>query len=363
MSEITFNNIKAGIVKGATWYTEADVTSGGILLRASAIKVNADWESFTPRDIGFSGFKTGSWRVAHNCQVDITCDVTYEQAWIGLQAFLFATESSPVEQTTSQADYLRTIDLAEISSLFFTLMYSIETDRTLSMYSVKPYSMSLNLNLGKDAGTVTFKCMADRVVEGSQNTVSEISALTSYEWSPVILGGQNATNHYFRIADYSTGTALDSGDDKTITGVTITVDRPLSPKRGLAGVNSPYISEPKQLGVINGTLSVRYDKLENSAWDMFGNWQAGTYYMAELFVDGAIIGSTVNRSLKYQFPYLKPSAPMPTGHDFSSNTGEFLPSITFDMFQAPSAPSGMSGVTNYLRCTSISPTRSTKWTA
>ena len=364
MSVITYNNVKAALVKGSTWGTEADVTSGGIKLQASSIKVNATYSDFTPRDFGFSGFKTNTARLALNAGVDITADFIYGGAgWLAIAAFFMGTESTPSEQTATQTDYLSNIDLAErIDNLFFSLMYSIETDRTIAMYSVKPYEMTLTIPLNAPA-TVNFKCLADRVVEGSANTVSEIAALTSYEYESAILGSFSGTNHYFRIKDYSTGVSLSSTHDKSITDLTLVVRRPLNPLYGLNGTNSGYIQEPRQTGLIDGTLKVGYDRLDNSTWDLLADWQSPSFKMAEFFNDGTQIGTGVNRSYKLQMPYLKVNGDLPLGHDVQSNNGEFLPSITYNMHYTEIAASGMSSVLNYMRMVAISKTRSTKWTA
>lgn len=364
MSVITYNNVKAALVKGSTWGTEADVTSGGIKLQASSIKVSASYADFNPRDFGFSGFKTNTARLALNAGVDISADFTYGGAgWLAIAAFFMGTESSPSEQTVGEADYLSNIDLAEsIDDLFFSLMYSIETDRTIAMYSVKPYEMTLNILLN-GAGSVNFKCFADRVVEGSANTVSEIAALTSYEYETAIFGSFSGTNHYFRIKDYSTGSSLSSTHNKSITGVTITIRRPLNPKYGLNGASSGYIQEPRQIGLIDGTIKVDYDRLDNATWDLLADWQTPGFRMAELFLDGTQIGAGVHRSFKFQMPYLKVNGDLPLGHDVQSNNGEFLPSITYNMHYTGTAASGMSSVYNYMRMVAISKTRSTKWTS
>lgn len=359
MSVITYNDVIAGIVKGTTWGSEGDVTSGGINLYASSISLGGGFADFLSRDFGQGGKRTNNARLAHDCNVAITCDNTYGQGWLALFAGFMGTESSPAEQTASQADYLVTIDMADAPTIYWTLGFSIESDRTISIYSMKVQSISFAQDIN-GAGSWTFNCMADTIREGSANTVAEIAALTDYTYETCIMGG---TNHYFRIDAYSAGTALTNADDKTILGVTMNITRPMQPKRGLRGANTPYTLQPLQIGPIDATLEVKFNELNNASWDILGDYLSPSFKMAELFMDGSVIGTTVNRSLKFQFPYLKIKGAIPSGHDVKSNNGMNEPIVVYDMLKAPAAPSGMSGVTDLLRLTSIGPTRSTKWTA
>ena len=363
MAVTTFNDVVAGLVKASTWGTEGDVTSGGINVYASSIKITANWQDFESRDFGQGGFKLNTARLALNASVDFTFDITYGQAWLAFVAGFMGTESSPAEQTASQTDYLVNHDLAaSTDGLFWTFGYSIETDRTLSMYGLKVQRISIDQNLN-GAGQVSVRCLADRVVEGSANTVAEITALTDYAYETSILGSIGGTNHYFRIKDYSTGVSLSSTHNKAILGYTITLERPMEPRFGLNGAASGYSLEPRTRGLIKGTLQARFNELDNATWDIFGDWASPSFKMAELFIDGQPIGSGLNSSLKYQFPYLKVTGELPPGHDVASNNGEFLPIINYNMHKAAAAPSGMSGVTNYMRLAEIHRTRSTKWTA
>lgn len=360
MSIITTNDVVAGLKKGATWGTEGDITSSGINLYASQISIGGGFADFLPRDFGQSGKRSNNARLQADFNVTITCDLTYGQAWLALLASLFGTESTPAEQTASQADYLTTHDVADSSTdLYWTLVYSIETDRTIAIPSLKVTGMTLTQAIN-GAGSVTFRCVADRVIESSANTVAEVTALTDYAYETCTLGG---TNHYFRIDSYSTGTALTSADDKTITAYTFTLDRPHQPRRGLRAALTPYTLQPLQVGPINSTLQVTHSELDNATFDMFGQWASPSFLMAELFVDGTVIGTTVNRSLKWQFPYLKIKGAIPTGHDIPNNNSLLQPTVVYDCLKAAAAPAGMSSVTDLCRLTSIGPTRSTKWLA
>lgn len=292
--------------------------------------------------------------------MSITCELTYGQGWLTLLSGLLGTESTPAETTGSQADYSCNIDMADSTSgLFWTLCYSVETDRVIEIASLKPTSMTLTLDINQP-GTVQFQCIADSIAISSTNTVAEIAALTDYPFETCVLGG---TNHYFRHDVYSVSTALTSADNKAISGFTLNVNRPLQRRYGLRGALTPYTLEPPQLGPIDATLTARFTELDDGTWDLFGEWVSPSFKMAEIFFDGSQIAAGVNRSYKLQMPYMKIKGSIPPGHDVQSNNGLFLPSATWDLLRASAAPAGMSGVSDLLRVVPVFPTRSTKWQA
>lgn len=355
----TFNNVYACIKKNSAWGTEADVSTGALALYASAISVGGGFADFLPRDFGQGGKRTNNARLQADFNVTITTDMTYGQSWIALLASVAGTESVPAEQTVGEGDYLVTHDIADSTAISWTLCWTIETDRVLAIPSVQITGFTISQAIN-GAGTVTFRGIADRIIESSANTAAEVAAATSYNYETCTLGG---TNHYFRIDAYSTGTALSSLDEKTITSYTVTLDRPFVQRRGLRGANTAYTLAPLQTGPIEASLQVVHSELDNATFDMITYWTTPSFLMAELFVDGSAIGAGVNRSIKLQFPTLKVKGAFPAGHDVASNNGLFAPSITFDMLKAASAPASMSGVTELLRMTEIHPVRSSKWTS
>lgn len=359
MSVRTYNNVVVGLVKGTTWGTEGDITSGGITLYASSISLSGGYADILARDFGQGAFYSAIARGEASFDLSITCDVTYGQGWLALLAGFAGTESTPAEQTASQADYLVTLDMDDAPDIFWTLGFSIESDRTISIPSLKVAQVTFSGAINKPQ-SVTFNCIIDRITEGSANTVSEITALTDYEYKTAVIAG---TNHYFRLNDYSTGTSLSSTHNKEILSYNLTLSRELSRVYGLRGSNTSFVKNPRQPGKTRGTLTVNFSELDNASWDILGEWLSPGYKMAELFFDGTAIASGVNRSIKMQFPYLYFKGAFPAGHDVQSNNGEFLPVANYELLQATTAPSGMSGVKNLVRFTSIQPTRSTKWTA
>lgn len=357
MARISTQNVVAALKKGTTWGTEV-VVSTGVYLYASQISISGGQADFLPRDTGLGGKRTSQARLQADFNVTITCDLTYGQGWLALFSSLMGTESTPAEQTVGQGDYLDNIDLADTSAIFWSLAYSIETDRVIAIPSLQVQSATFTQALN-GAGTVSFNCIAHSVVVSSTSTVANITSNTQYPYETAILGG---TNHYFRI-NADSGSSLAAGDNKQILDYSLTINRPYSTRFGLNGASSKYTLQPDQIGYLDGTLQVTVNELDDASYDMLTHWSGAGYYKAELFLDGSQIGTGVNRSLKFQMPYLQATGEFPPGHDVANNSSIFSPKITYRLLKRSTAPTGMTGVTDLLRLAEIHPTRSTKWTA
>ena len=351
------NQVKAALKK-TTWGVEGDITSGGIFLFASNITVSGGYETVYPRDFGTSGKRTIQRRTRAAFNMTITCESTFGQGWLALLAGLMGTESTPSETTVGQSDYLRTIDLADYPSVVWTLVYSVETDKTRCIPSLKITSASFAGDAA-GVGTWTFQGIGHSFIESSANTVAEIAALSTYTYDQAIVGGGG---HYFRYGAYSTGTALNSGNNIPILNVGITLERPLQGQHALQGANSFFVTEPLQLGDTMGSVTFRLPTLDSSVADLMADWYSAPYKMAEFYYDGTQIGSGTNHSVKIQLPYLQSPGELAGGQDVPGNNQFFNPAINLSMLKASAAPSGMTGVTDYLRVTSTDK-RSTKWTA
>ncbi|WZO97312.1 hypothetical protein EP7_004337 [Isosphaeraceae bacterium EP7] len=358
MSIIGFNGAVAGVVKGNTYGTEADITAGGINLYASSISPSGGYADFVTRDFGQGGKRTNNARLAASFDCSLSFDWTFSQAWQVFLAGILGTEATPSETTVGQGDYLHKFDVADsIQGLFYTVVYSIESDRTMVIPSFTPTSITIAAEIN-GPGTVTVQGVADNVKESSMNTVAEVTALVDYPYESVVMGG---ANQYTRIHNYSTGSPLSSTHDKEIAGFTLTVSRQKDRRYGMRGALSKFTKEPLELGLIDATLTVRHTELDNAGFDILDYWTNPSYKMGEFYFDGSQIGSGVNASYKLQFPSMKVKGAFPGGHGISSNRGLFTPDVTFDLFKAAAAPSGMTGVTELLRVSSVNAVRSAKW--
>lgn len=355
MSDFATKNCHGGLKKGSAWHTEGDITSSGIYLFSSQISVSGGFEDFRPRDAGRSGKRTSQNRLRHNCRVKTTHDITYGQGWHALLAGFMGTESTPAEQTASQGDYLTTFDLADDPSIFWTLCYMRDTSSVAMIRSWKISSIEMMLQ-ENGVGTVSFDGIGDLWSDSSSNTAAEIQALTQYNYESAPWGG--GANHYYRI-NTASGAGLSSSDNQDVISVKLSLNRNLKDRFGFRGTNTPYTKEPYQPGDIDGSLTVKY---LGTTYDAYTDYVSKPYKKAEIFFDGSVIGTTINRSEKMQFPYMQADGAIPRGYDMPNNASLVDPEITYTLLKG-TAPTGMTGVTDYYRHTSIGPTRSTKWTA
>lgn len=353
MATISVNEVDVCIDKASTWGTAVDLTSAGKLIHVSNWSVSAAFDEVTQNDIGFDNFRTEVERLGINVDVSMTCDLSYHGQWLMILASIMGTSTgSPAEQTGAAGDYLHAIDLTSNNKgKFMTAAWTVEDDYVLEIPSIKWHSFTIESN-ANGVGTFSAQGIGDRIVDNASasNTYAEVTGRSYPTYQACVLGG---TNHYLRFDDYSVSTALTNADDKNILNYRINVARPMQKRFTLRGANSPYSLEPLQLNKTTGDFQFQMSEIDNSQIDGIVDWLAQQKAMAEIFFDGAQIGAGVNTSIKIQLPYLEHKGAIPSGYDVPSSNTLMQPTFMFNMLKAPAAPSGMTGVTNYLRVTSI----------
>lgn len=349
MAGINTNRASMVVGPGATWGTAPDLSSTGKKTHVSQLTVNSSLGRFNPRDNGFDNFVKEILRLEETVNLTLTFDLTSDNWWPLFAAHFMGTASTPAEQTASQADYLSNLDFTnEIDGEFLSMSYLIEDDKAVEFPSVKVMSMAINMQVNQ-VGTITFGCIADQIVvaAGSQvNNAADIIALaypTAYE--ALALGG---TNHYFRINAQS-GAGLTSGENLEILNFSCAYQRPMQTGFALRGASSKYTLEPQQLGPTTGTMGFQLYTVDDGVMDMLDDWKNADEFKCELLVDGSVIGTTLNRSIKLQFPRVTPNSPLPTGYDIPNANSLMQPTANYQVLAAAAAPTGMSGVTNYMR--------------
>lgn len=347
-------NADVGLVQGVTWATEVACTKS---MRVSQLTIADAREQLGPRDhdIGnmVSEYKDG----ARNVSVNLNNDLTFGGQWIQLLAGIMGTATaSPAEVNAGQGDYLHNLDIDAVSApKFFSIAYDAETDVTRSVPSFMPTQVTIAGNVN-GMGTVSVSGPGNKSLKSSAtNTTAVLAALSHtavYE-----AGVFNGANAYFRL-DTVANAPLTSSDNMPMESWSLTISKPAQPYHGLRAALSEETYKPEISGLVTVTLQITLPYLDDSVMDWFTHYDAKTRMMAEIFIDGAIIGAGANRSLKFQFPRLKPVTPGGEGIE-----GAFpKTSMTFQAEVATSAPSGMSGVTNLLRVVSVDP-RSTTYIA
>lgn len=359
MASIATDLVKIGLKKGSAWGTAVAVSSGIYLY--GRISISGGDDGYFPSDLGFAGKRTTQTFLRRNLSVTFTADLAYSQGVMALVASVMGTESTPSEQTVSQGDYLRNIDLADSNvGLFWTLAWLNEDDDLCELSSVKWTGFTIAQE-ANGVGTVTVQGVADNLTilaGGAASSVANITGNTPLTYQSAVLGG---TNHYFRI-NADSGAGLSGTDNKPILSYSLSLQRTLDPLFALRGANTKYSLEPTPLGDIVGNLTFQLAYIDDSVQDLILDWLNKSTFKAEIFLDGSQIGSGVNTSYKFQMPLLQPDGPIPSGYDAPAKNQRMQPSLSYAMMKRSAAPTGMTGVTDYLRIVSID-RRSTKWTA
>lgn len=351
MARLDPNEVKVGIGMGSTWDTARDLTASNVgkLLHASQFGPSGGFGEFVRPDVGADNYETTSDRQELNLTVSMGATMTYDGIWMQAFAALMGTVTSvPAETTGGQGDYAHNIDLAsKLDSRYLCAAQLIEDDYVAEYPSIKMVSGRLEGGPNRP-GTFTGSGIASRILftpDTPTNTHTEVAALTDPTYNPATLGG---TNHYLRI-NAQAGGSLSSTNDIPILSWFIDIQRPMSPRHALRGANTAYTKEPLQKGPTVVGFGFQLDEATDTVLDGLAAWKAGTEYKAELFMDGLVIGTTVNRSIKFQFPRLKPVVGLPDGYGVNGATGDRFPTLTYKALKPTAAPTGMTGVTTPLR--------------
>lgn len=362
MASITLNDVKVALKKGATWGTAADCSSGGMLLRCSKLTASGGFAEFLSRDIGNAKKMSNTVQTTFSGTISVTCDLTYNQALSALVAGVLGTESTAAEGTAGQADYVHTITpSSSIYGIFWTAAWLIEDDRSVELQSVKFNKIRWGASVN-DVGSVTIDGVYDKfIVTNPTNTPAKINALVAQSYQSAVFNGANA---YFRLSSYGTAAndALTAVHNKSIMSYELAYERPITQRYVMRGANTQYPVEPRDDGMVQGSLNLKFERIDDSLQDPLTEWAAGSSKIAELYYEGDRIGTGLYRSHKLQFPMMKPlPTQIPGGHDVTGNTGLMEPTITYRLLSATAKPAGQNNA-DYVTV-ALTDHRSTNWTA
>lgn len=346
---------KIGLIKGVTWGTAVALGAGAVLVHARYTLSNSRGE-FTPSDVGFDLFVEEITKLEETVDITFTAELFYGTHATMLLAMVLGDDNA-AETTVSEGDYAHTIDMtANNDGLFTTMVASYGSGNTevIEFPSVKWATVRIT-HAANGVAVLEATGMADRaVISGTVNDLADLDACSYQDFDDFddrycVLAG---ANHYFRI-NAASGAGLSSSNDMEILNYEFEITRELERDFTLRGANTRYTKEPKQLAPSTGTLSVQFHEINASTIDLLSLWSDGTKQKAEIYFDGSQIGAGVNRSFKFQFPKLEAVGEIPTGFDLPNNNSRMRPTITFRTLRASAAPTGMTGVTNYLRVVAI----------
>mgnify|MGYP001163372457 CR=1 FL=1 len=337
-----FNDVSAAVKNGSTWGTAADLTSGAYKMHFESIAFEQSRGTFL--STGNTNNVTDVALLEANASVTITANLAFHNGAIWqLIANCMGTSSTPAEQTASQGDELHVIDVtSSISGKFVTIAWEVETDQVVEIPSLKVTDFTISMNTNQ-VPTATIKGIASQVLFSGQGTVTNTAAeLQALSLPTVEIPALGRTNHYFRL-NTNAGGSLSSTDNKEILTFTWTFTRPLDESRTLRGASTPYSSEPLQLNNSDQTVAVTFDRVDDANQDPMTDLLNQTTQKAELYLDGNQIGSGLNTYMKFQFPIMKVFQ-VP---GYSPTRGQRITAgYTWRAYQAGSAPTGMTGVTN-----------------
>lgn len=352
MAEIGTAQGRIGIIPGSTWRTAVAIT-GAQLVHGRYTLSNSRGE-FRPEDVGFSNFITEIVKLQESVSITLRTRLRYGCVANQIVAQILGQDTS-VETTGGQSDYAHTLKMTETNDGKFTTLaasYGTLANDILEFPSVKWHTMELS-GVINDVPTLVATGIADRVVvTGATNALTNLTGASYQDDINYASLGVASSGHYFRM-NAQGGAGLASGDNKKIMEYTLNVTRNLQPMWVLDGANSRYTEEPKQLDPHVGSLRLKFSRILASEIDLLTMWNTNAKQKAELFFDGSQIGTGVNRSYKIQLPSLEPAGEFPRNFDLQNNNSRMQPEFTFNMLKASAAPTGMTGVTDYLAWTAI----------
>lgn len=350
-----------GIKKGSTWGTGVQCDKRlrlsqltNTLSFAEQVSGNHDM-SYLPKSVKRGANTTGG---------TIQVEAGFGGEWLILAALFGGNaNASPAEVNGGQGDYLHTMDFAGYTSAnqyFFSLAHLIESDVvgefTSAMAENFNFAGTINAGLQVSTGFV-----AERYKNATTATSAANLAALSFTQDPEEKVVFNGANMYARIAPYSSSTALDSDDNVNFTQFSINFSRTLTRVYGASGADTQFSKLPFIASIINAQFSMTLANIDDSVTDLFAKYEAGTPLMAEIFVDGGVIGAGANTSLKFAIPYIVPLTV--GGYGIGGQAPLANPVITGRLSTVGTAASAMTGSANSLMRLSSVDKRTTSYTA
>lgn len=259
----------------------------------------------------------------------------YQNGFDVFLAQFFGSPAAPTEQTVGEADWLHVISMSvnNAQNGWVTIARTLTSTVAESFPSCAVTTMTLTAATPTSALTASFDLLcSDRVRDSVVNTHGVITASTLKNQTSIIVKNESE----FMI-NAASDAALDSGDLVAITNWVLTLNRPLVSSPEIKG--TPGNGEFSSDGFVNGTLAITMSKLD--AMTFFDGFEDGTFFKSEFSVEGAAIGAGENRMFSIRLPRLK----LLTPPEYAlSEPGNNPVDMTFQVFAADAAPSGMSSV-------------------
>lgn len=327
-----------GIGVTSTWGTAAEAGAGGKIV-VESFDILKNPEMLAEPTIGSGKVMSGknSQQGMTNPTVPITKHLNYNDAGNELIAQFFGGASIG---TIISGEYSHSIMFEMTQNAFFcTAAEGTTTTEVREAPSLSVQGLTFSASSFPGPIQVVYDALAnERRITGTTNTTATLDAATLANELRVIAD----TDDTFRI-NAQAGGALAVGDNKAITGFTITFTKSQElghEMRGVAGNGEPSLTGDP---VFKATVQVTLKNLEDFTY--FTAEDAGTAYKGSFAFAGAQIASQENYGYQFYFPYMKilEEPTSPTGAPADNPL-----TVTFECLQADSDPTGMIDVYPYI---------------
>ena len=247
------------------------------------------------------------------------------------------TAPAPAEETASQGDYRHRLTYTHTISYWLTLAFDSDASNVVEYPSCTVRRLTLSVDTVPGYVKLVAELLGNkRVITSTTNDTSELLAATVPTDTELFAVGFDDD---FQVNAQSGG-ALSTSDQVNITSYTLTLERPQEFVGEIK--NATGNSEAISTGFLRGTLTVTLKEKADNTWYTAND--AETAYKCKLIVEGSPIASGGNRALRVFIPRMK----LIQSPEYNITDPGINPmTLTFELFAAESAPTGMDSVYPY----------------
>jgi hypothetical protein len=345
MSKIQGTQVKAALKKATDWGVAVECGAGdGLYVTAPADSV-PEREMLASEPVGVAAPPEIDFGNTPPIAADILADLHYEGNDVAL-ALAMGTAGAPTIAATGSAGYDFIYDIKDdMTGLFGT--YVSRRGVSGEIWE-NPSVKMLGFELAGEAGgavTLALKNARNTLVRTSTtNTTATFANVTYPDRVNRVMFNQGVC-----LINRDSAAALAIGDRLNISGFSLAFTRPLEGDQVLDG--NDYITEPDPTGLIECKLTLnrpQYETGDTFVEDYLAATNAAKYrYKCSLEWTGALIDGSVYYTFKVQLPYLHLDVPQSS----TEGPGKIAETLTFTALTRPTAPLGMTGITQQCRIT------------
>ena len=250
----------------------------------------------------------------------------------------FQVAPATVEETGGQGDYRHRLTFTQAISYWLTLAFDADTANVIEYPSCAVRRITLAVNTVPGYLTLSAEMLANtRVISSTTNDASELAAATVPTDTELFAV---AFEDDFQLNAQSGG-ALSTSDQVNITSYSLTLERPMEFVGEIR--NATGNSQAIATDLLKGTLTIGLKEKADQTW--FTANDAETAYKSKLIVEGTQIAAGGNRAIRVFIPRMK----LIQSPEYNlTDPGVNPMTLTFQLFGAESAPTGMDSVYPYV---------------